>query len=277
MPIALDKQDCNVTDLPSPIAPTVVTTSTNNSDTQEPINIPITIDAVTDDADEIQNRHFYTQNLATQQLNLTDGKKGKLQLDITTPCGPSDNLKQSQSNELLTYDTQSLDGFITPDDGSLLGLSNINYDIDLSDLSADNSAADELTPEKRKSPSFPADPFSPIGVPCNISQSPLVPSPALTKSSDDTQKPVEFILPFKIENDDSNPLDKPEENTSANLPSPIKPHSSHYSGFSMQGVQIPSIPCNTGDFNSLNLLQRGDNDENSAEDANDEIKSNDDK
>ncbi|KAI4462193.1 rab gdp/gtp exchange factor [Holotrichia oblita] len=265
VPISLDKQDSNTTNLPSPIAPTVIATNPV-SEHLEPVTIPITIDAVTDETDHDQGsvRHFYAQNLAAQELNLTDSKKGKLQLDITTPCMPIDTLKQSQSIELHGYDTQSLDGFITPDDGSLLGLSNINYDIDLSDLSADNSAADELTPEKRKSPNFIVDPFSPLNAPCNISQSPLIPSTAadLASSSNTDLKSDGFVLPFKIE--ESNLLDTQESSSPVNLPSPIKPHAPHYSGFSTQGVQIPSIPCNTGDYNSLNLLQQNENNQASS-------------
>lgn len=224
------------------------------------MTIPITIDPVTDETENHTSvGHFYAQNLAAQELNLTDSKKGKLQLDIT-PCMPIDTLKQSQSNELLGYDTQSLDGFITPDEGSLLGLSNINYDIDLSDLSADNSAADELTPEKRKSPNFIVDPFSPLSAPCNIAQSPLIPSTATTSKTE--TKSDGFILPFKIE--ESNLLDTQENHSPINLPSPIKPHAPHYSGFSTQGVQIPSIPCNTGDYSSLNLLQQNENNQASS-------------
>ncbi|KRT78427.1 hypothetical protein AMK59_7448 [Oryctes borbonicus] len=259
IPISLDKQDSNAANLPSPLAPTVVNSSSILSEQSEPITIPITIDTVADETDETTTQtHFYTQNLATQELNLMDSKKGKLQLDIT-PCLPTETLKQSQSNELLAYDTQSLDGFITPDDGSLLGLSNINYDIDLSDLSADNSVADELTPEKKKSPNFMVDPFSPLSGPCNISQSPLIPSSATDApiASSSTSRELtndNFVLPFKTE--DSSLLNTQGNASIVHLPSPIKPHTPHYSGFSMQGVQIPSIPCNTGDYSSLNLVQQ---------------------
>lgn len=264
IPIALDKQDSNTTNLPSPIAPIVVTGS------MEPVSIPITIDTVGDDTEGIENppaiTHFYARNLATQELNLSDSKRSKLQLDIT-PCLPADSLTQSQSNELLAYDTQSLDGFITPDDGSLLGLSNINYDIDLSDLSADNSAADEITPEKRKSPNFTVDPFSPISAPCNISQSPLIPSSAATTSSFYTEqtKVENFVLPFKPE--EPSILDENRSASPVNLSSAIKPHMPQYSGFSMRGVQIPSIPCNTGDYSSLNLAQRREDNDDEVDDA----------
>lgn len=74
------------------------------------------------------------------------------------------DLKQSGSFELLTpsplgftpFDSRSIDELMTPEDftsDQAPGLSNINYDIDLSDLSNDNSLADD--------PKEPKDPFSP--------------------------------------------------------------------------------------------------------------------
>ncbi|XP_047527492.1 rab5 GDP/GTP exchange factor isoform X1 [Vanessa atalanta] len=78
-------------------------------------------------------------------------------------------LKQTGSFELLTpsplgftpFDSRSIDELMTPDDfGSdhlAPGLSNINYDIDLSDFSGDNSLAEDT-------PKEPKDPFSPDGI-----------------------------------------------------------------------------------------------------------------
>lgn len=78
------------------------------------------------------------------------------------------DIKQSGSFELLTpsplgftsFDSRSIDELITPDEfGSEHippGLSNINYDIDLSDLSGDNSLAEDSKE--------PKDPFSPEGL-----------------------------------------------------------------------------------------------------------------
>lgn len=82
---------------------------------------------------------------------------------------PTWDLKQTNSLELLTpsplgftpFDTRSIDELITPDefasDNLAPGLSNINYDIDLSDFSGDNSIAEDVKPE-------PKDPFSPDGI-----------------------------------------------------------------------------------------------------------------
>ncbi|CAH2238636.1 jg5382 [Pararge aegeria aegeria] len=77
-------------------------------------------------------------------------------------------LKRTGSFEVLTpsplgftpFDSRSIDELMTPDEfGSenlAPGLSNINYDIDLSDFSGDNSLADD--------PPKPKDPFSPDGL-----------------------------------------------------------------------------------------------------------------
>ncbi|KAJ8960063.1 hypothetical protein NQ318_009505 [Aromia moschata] len=231
------------------------------------IHIPKIVDTNMPETDEITPHNYYLQNLSMTQINLLDSTKTKLQLDIT-PCLPVPNTAQmpSQSTEFLSpsgIDNRSLDS-LTPDDNSYLGLSKINYDIDFSDLSADNSIAEELTPEKRKSPtpSFTTpDPFSPVGVSCNIMQSPLVPSsgPMLVPVQERPPKKDDFVLPFlesipkKVEEETL--LDKLEETPIISLPSPIKPFTSEYTGFSKQGSKIPSIPCNTGDFSSLNLSQ----------------------
>ena len=180
--------------------------------------------------------NFYLQNLQIGQNNLGENKT-KLQLDITS-C-----MDKQQSLEFLSPAFESLEG-ATPDDQNSLSLSKINYDIDFSDLSGENSVA-ELTPEKRKSPSFTPDPFSPVGSSCTITQVPLVPS----------QVESDFVLPF-VEGEkagEETMLEKEDE--AANLPSPIKPMTSQYSGFSKQGWQIPSIPCITGDLASSNASQ----------------------
>ncbi|XP_045785787.1 rab5 GDP/GTP exchange factor isoform X2 [Maniola jurtina] len=91
----------------------------------------------------------------------------------TTPKSPKSphkmpwELKHTGSFEILTpsplgftpFDSRSIDELMTPDEfGSDLapGLSNINYDIDLSDFSGDNSLAEDLPK--------PKDPFSPDGI-----------------------------------------------------------------------------------------------------------------
>lgn len=78
------------------------------------------------------------------------------------------DLKQTNSLELLTpspmgftpFDSRSIDELMTPEefgpDTLAPGLSNINYDIDLSDFSGDNSIAEDAPKSK--------DPFSPDGI-----------------------------------------------------------------------------------------------------------------
>lgn len=197
--------------------------------------------------DETPNNYYYLQNLHIGQNNT--GDKNKLQLNIT-PC------TEAVISENAGISDSLLDSGLTPEESnSLVGLSKINYDIDFSDLSGENSVA-ELTPEKkRKSPSFTPDPFSPVGSSCPITQSPLIPLNASFVDSS-AQVKDDFVLPFRLDNEvEATLLDKDELTTNVELPSPIKPTTSQYSGFSKQGWQIPSIPCVTGDFSSLNASQ----------------------
>lgn len=255
-PIDFERQDSLLQKLPPPIAPI------NN--TENKTNIIVNVENAFNDLEG----NFYQQNLKQQTVNLLDDVKGKLQLDITNPClpTPEKEMKTSSSTEFFnTTGDKNLDPF-TPDDGNsnFLGLSNVNYDIDFSDLSGENSIADDLTPERRKSPSFTPDPFSPVGTSCNIMQSPLVPSTApvaqSTSLGEQKKLPVEFILPFledesNVVVEESNSiLDKNLDTPATRLPPPLKPNT-QYLGFSKQGFQIPSIPCNTGDFSSLNLIE----------------------
>lgn len=106
------------------------------------------------------------------------------ELEQTPPKSPQHDqvwdLKQTSSMELLTpsplgftpFDSRSIDELMTPDefvtDHLAPGLSNINYDIDLSDFSGDNSIAedapkqgkDPFSPEGLKKDTF--DPFAPV-------------------------------------------------------------------------------------------------------------------
>ncbi|XP_069669184.1 rab5 GDP/GTP exchange factor-like isoform X2 [Periplaneta americana] len=117
--------------------------------------------------------------------------------------------------------SRSLDELTTPDDifaaqeslSFVQGLTSVNYDIDLSDLSADNSYAEDIPAADvlKSSVSLPLD----------------------AKSAEDLTPSL---------------LDTTESPTGDLLPSPIKPVcSGEYQGFAAQGWQIPSIPCDTGD------------------------------
>lgn len=234
-----------------------------------PLVPKVASDSVTTNEEIKKSPNYYLQNLSMSQINILDSTKNKLQLNIT-PCINIPNTSQvqtSQSTDFLSpspaHENKSMDS-LTPDDNSYLGLSKINYDIDFSDISADNSIAEELASEKQKSPtpSFTTpDPFSPIGSSCNIMQSPLIPSNAPLPSAVEVKPPKkdDFVLPFLEsipQTAEESLLDKLEETPLIGLPPPsIKPFTSEYTGFSKQGSKIPSIPCNTGDFSSLNLQQ----------------------
>nr|CAD7570421.1 unnamed protein product [Timema californicum] len=120
---------------------------------------------------------------------------------------------------------QSLDELSTPDEvfsaqeslSFVQGLRSVNYDIDLSDLSADNSCADD--------------------VPAGEGVKPNVSLPLTNKFGDK-----------KGEVTAANLLDSMESPIDALLQSPIKPvQTNEYQGFSAQGWQLTSIPCETGD------------------------------
>ncbi|CAG9821976.1 unnamed protein product [Phaedon cochleariae] len=221
-------------------------------------NIPTDHNNELEDQNPTQN--YYLQNLSMAQLNLLDSTKNKLQLELT-PCitiaDSTSAVLPSQSTEFLSSMDRSIDS-ITPDDSSYAGLSKINYDIDFSDLSAENSMADELTPEKRKSPtpSFSTpDPFSPLGSSCLLMQSPLVPSAAFPQPEAKPLKKDDFVLPFleDMPVPEERLLDNIEETTAISLPPPMKPTAAEYTGFSKQGSKIPSIPCSTGESGFMSL------------------------
>ncbi|EDV96006.1 rab5 GDP/GTP exchange factor [Drosophila grimshawi] len=103
------------------------------------------------------------------------------------------------------------------------GLTNINYDFDLSDQSGDNSVADD--------PKLNLDEFDPLAQ-RGIPKAPVV---AETSVLDTTLDSL---------------IDSDVPATGVLLPSPLKPEVANYRGFS--NFDIPSISCNTGDFSSLN-------------------------
>lgn len=93
-----------------------------------------------------------------------------IEKDSPSKSPPNWDIKQTNSLELLTpsplgftpFDSRSIDELMTPDEFATdlaPGLSNINYDIDLSDFSGDNSLAEDA-PKSPKS----KDPFSLDGI-----------------------------------------------------------------------------------------------------------------
>lgn len=239
MPIDIDTDNPTNEFLPPPILPNV-------------INQPRSSDAV-------ESENHYQQNLQMQPINLLEDSKSKLRLELTPCMQIASECADIETDEYLLPATEVQNmSCLTPDDCQN-SISRINYDIDFSDISADNSIAEDLTPDTRRSPSFTPDPFSPIGSSCTITQTPLVPSNVSLGESNFPQQPAkakEFVLPFLEETTkEETILDKKEQTPIDELPSPLKPSTSGYTGFSKQGWQIPSIPCNTGDYNSLNLDQ----------------------
>ncbi|XP_043647023.1 rab5 GDP/GTP exchange factor [Drosophila teissieri] len=104
------------------------------------------------------------------------------------------------------------------------GLTNINYDFDLSDQSGENSTADESK--------LNLDEFDPLAQKSSAVQPPPpLPETSLLDSTTDSL------------------IDSEVPATAVLLPSPLKPEVSNYRGFS--NFDIPSISCNTGDFSSL--------------------------
>lgn len=154
-----------------------------------------------------------------------------------------------QSGDLLfaspifnyTFDTNSLlDEPSDSTDDLLLtaefrgGLTNINYDFDLSDHSNDNSVVEDVKINLAE--------FDPLLKPPTPSGDDLQQQPSTSSQIQTCSLP---IVEDKIKSllDSDSPSDEPM------LPSPLKPMISDYRGFST--FDIPSISCNTGDFSSL--------------------------
>lgn len=190
--------------------------------------------------------HYLQKNLQMQTFDLLNDPKSNMKLELT-PCVKIESDEQGASRISLSPDEEHNDS-----------ISKVNYDIDFSDVSADNSVADDLTPELKKSPSFTPDPFSPVGDSCFINQPPLIPTAATAEfrvAKPQLKQKDDFVLPFLEEATNETIIDKQEETLIDTLPSPLKPTTtSEYSGFSKQGWQIPNIPCNTGDYSSLNMM-----------------------
>ncbi|XP_055844202.1 rab5 GDP/GTP exchange factor [Episyrphus balteatus] len=212
--------------------------------------IPISIVPImkNDDLMDLSKDENPTPIMST--LSLKDTTKDRLSPAAGT-AGVTTSMLTDNSTDLLfaspifnytPFDTASLDGVETPDD--LLttttsefkgGLTNINYDFDLSDLSGENSVAEETK--------FDLGEFDPL----------------MKKDNDLTEQTVELNKEEKniLDADsslDSKPKSLLESDSPPNgvhLPSPIKPTTvTDYRGFS--NFNIPSISCNTGDFSSIN-------------------------
>lgn len=103
------------------------------------------------------------------------------------------------------------------------GLTNVNYDFDLSDHSGENSVAEDLK--------LNLEEFDPLAQKTSAESD--------LQAADKNGSIVERSL-----------LDSDSPTNGTLLPSPLKPTVTDYRGFS--SFEIPSISCNTGDFASLN-------------------------
>ncbi|GLG94996.1 Rab5 GDP/GTP exchange factor [Gryllus bimaculatus] len=197
-PTDLDSEDPTCESLPPPIVPQIIAPQVGS--------------------DAISQKILVSETESSQEITSRQ--------DLFLPSSTS-SIPQSSSQDYLSPSpvfglSNSFDELATPDEiyaaqeslSFVQGLTAVNYDIDLSDLSADNSYAEDL---------------------------------AITDSiKPDVSLPLE---PKMNEDVSSSLLDTNESPTAGGLlPSPIKPVlSEEYKGFSAQGWQIPSIPCNTGD------------------------------
>ncbi|XP_067646262.1 rab5 GDP/GTP exchange factor [Eurosta solidaginis] len=147
-------------------------------------------------------------------------------------ASPIFNYSPFDAVSLLEDHSDSTDDFMLNTD-LRGGLTNVNYDFDLSDHSGENSVAEDLK--------LNLEEFDPLA---KKSSKEDVPKVAMV--SVDLQTPNKCVNPAEWSLLDS---DSPTNGTL--LPSPLKPTTiTDYRGFS--NFEIPTISCNTGDFASLN-------------------------
>lgn len=153
---------------------------------------------------------------------------------ITTlkTVGSGDFLSPSPIFGFGSFDTQSLDELATPDEyGSeqfFHGLTNVNYDIDLSDLSADNSAAEDA-PVSTEVFKPKQDPFSPDGLLKSSTRDPwqAIPTEPL-RSLENVDRKQNLPIQLQDEAASTSILDANDSpTTDCLLPSPIKPLSAN--------------------------------------------------
>lgn len=178
-------------------------------------------------------------------------------------------LSTSNSTDILSispifgkpaYDAQSLDDSLaTPDDqikqeDIIRGIRNINYDIDFSDPSAENSVAediDQIKYFKRDQTTNDADNDSIVMTKSDLEEfDPLMSKDKEVSSfslnlATDQRAGQEALTTSLIDEDSPN---------AKLLESPLKPTVTDYRGFTVQGFNIPSIACSTGDYTTFKAL-----------------------
>ncbi|GAB0090453.1 rab5 GDP/GTP exchange factor [Sergentomyia squamirostris] len=195
--------------------------------------------------DEILEKVEQPEAMETLAKNLADTLetvRDEGMLGMISASNSTDLLSASPIFGYSSFDVNSLDGLATPDEFVPIdfshGLTNINYDFDFSDNSADNSVADEVGTEAKH--------------PLPVSRSDLEEfDPLLSKEVDEASPPKDLKLPEKANEAgimQRSIIDSGDSPNEIFLPSPIKPIAPDYKGFTKQGHNIPTISCNTGDF-----------------------------
>lgn len=182
----------------------------------------------------------------TETLNIIPTTSGRLSTSNST-----DLLSASPIFNYSPFDAQSLSELVTPDEFPPAtdyipgGLTNINYDFDLSDCSAENSVVEDNDSSTK------------------LSTLDIIDSSSQRSTTIVQQEPLQIPLDFKLgematsigggvtTTTTTSILDGADSPGETLLPSPLKPISvSDYRGFS--SFEIPTISCNTGDFSSIN-------------------------
>lgn len=248
---------------------------TNQNDKSKEI-LPIPITPFVNPINEIRKEK--EQNLT----NLSEILKNTLAATPNLSPTAGTNISKSNSTDLIftsplfnytntaaSFDSNSLnESTITPDDYLNAidfsgGLTNINYDFDLSDISGDNSTTDDTNIITK----YDLEEFDPLlkkddeegNIGANNDNS-------MNKKSYNTNQKQQQ-QPY-IENKPKSLIETDSPSDNNLLPSPIKPIVD-YKGFS--NIEIPTILCNTGDFNSLNHVN-GNNEMEEHHDDNEEAK-----
>lgn len=200
----------------------------------------------------VQSQDFLTNSLEPKRDDdKTVHETENIAANIMKPSCSSDLLSSSPNFNFSPFDAQSFDES-TPDEFTpidfLHGITNINYDFNFSDNSGDNSISENVEKSSNSNLFLDLCEFDPLK--------------SNEMTSDKMQEKIKDI-PF----DDTKPTSLIESEDSPNqiwLPSPLKPTSSDYKGFS--NLDIPTISCNTGDFSSINHIDAGQLNDSSTDD-----------
>ncbi|EDW76984.2 uncharacterized protein Dwil_GK21172 [Drosophila willistoni] len=198
-------------------------------------------------SNSIQSPPTITNHTDSSGLALKDTSIGRLSpLPQHQLHQPADQLFASPIFNYTPFDAVSLleESSSEPADVLLLGsefhggLTNINYDFDLSDQSGENSTADESK--------LNLDEFDPLRTAPAATPAPVIAPHTDTVAVASAATASENSL-LDTTTDSLIDSDLPVTNNVL-LPSPLKPEV-NYRGFS--NFDIPSISCNTGEFSSL--------------------------